>query len=479
MPSADGYMQLPDGTLKRKDKLENPSRNPSFPSIHSPLTVKEYHRTDLGNAERLIDSHGDTLKFGFAWNKWLIWDGIRWVKDNGEGIIGKAKDIVKDIYVEASETGDSGKRKELAQFALSCESAFKIEQMIKLARSEVAIKPDELDSGKELLNCQNGTIDLETGELLPHDRKHLITKIANVEYQANATYELWLRFLNEIMDNNQNLISFIQRALGYSLTGDISERCIFILYGLGANGKTTLLSVLGGILNDYALQTPTQTLMVKHYDGIPNDIARLKGARFVTATESETSQRLNEGLIKQLAGGDMVSARFMRGEFFDFMPTHKLWLATNHKPIIRGTDKAIWDRIRLIPFNVVIPEEKQDKHLVEKLLNEASGILNWAIEGCRKWQREGLGTPEEVREATNEYRNEMDILANWLEDNCLIGKEYSATAKVLYQDYQNWCNANGEKAISQRHFGLSLTERGFERLKDRNGMNYLGVGICE
>jgi putative DNA primase/helicase len=349
--------------------------------------------------------------------------------------------------------------------------------MISLAKSEVAIKPDQLDRDRWLLNCRNGLLDLETGQLLPHDRKHLITKLIDVEYLPSATCDLWLKFLNEIMGGNQDLIGFIQRALGYSLTGDISERCIFILYGSGANGKTTLLSVLGEILNDYALQTPTQTLMTKHFEGIPNDVARLKGARFVTATESETNQRLNEGLIKQLAGGDMVSARFMRGEFFDFMPTHKLWLATNHKPVIRGTDKAIWDRIRLIPFNVAIPEEKQDKHLSKKLLSEASGILNWAIKGCLKWQSEGLGTPPEVKEATQAYREEMDILANWLGDSCLTGKQYSASAKSLYQSYLNWCEENGEKHISQRQFGLSLTERGFVKGRDTKGIIWQGIGI--
>jgi putative DNA primase/helicase len=169
----------------------------------------------------------------------------------------------------------------------------------------------------------------------------------------------------------------------------------------------------------------------------------------------------------------------MRGEFFDFMPTHKLWLATNHKPIIRGTDKAIWDRIRLIPFNIAIPEEKQDKHLVDKLIVEAPGILKWAVEGCLEWQKGGLGTPEEVKEATNQYRNEMDILANWLEECCLVGEKYTASAKSLYQGYQSWCERNGERAFSQRQFGLSLGERGFEKFKDRWGIKYLGIGIKE
>lgn len=274
------------------------------------------------------------------------------------------------------------------------------------------------------------------------------------------------------------MIHFIQKAVGYSLTGNVSERVMFILYGKGANGKTTFLTVLKNLLDDYALQAPVSMLMVKKWDTIPNDIARLFRARFVSATEAEEGQRLAESLVKYITGGDIIVARFLHGEFFEFEPTHKIWLATNHKPIIRGTDKAIWDRIRLIPFNVTIPEEKQDKQLLEKLTQEFSGILTWAVQGCLLWQQEGLGYPEEIKMATQEYRDEMDILGNFISECCIVAKEAQAKSSELYQRYSDWCKENGEIAISQRSFGLKLQEKGFVKIKLPSGnIAYRGIGL--
>jgi putative DNA primase/helicase len=281
------------------------------------------------------------------------------------------------------------------------------------------------------------------------------------------------------MAGNSHLIGFLQRAVGYSLTGDTSERVLFILYGTGANGKTTLLETIRYALGDYALRTPVITLMSRRGDAVPNDVARLKGARLVSASEFEEGRRLAEGLVKDLTGGDTVSARFMRAEWFDFKPECKVWLGTNHKPLIRGSDNAIWDRIRLIPFNVRIPEQEQDKHLAQKLQLEAAGILAWAVQGCLQWQESGLDNPSEVSDATQTYRNEMDILADFIEDCCVENPKAEVTVKALHQAFVEWCDRNGEKPMTKTKLGLRLKEKGFTpgRQTGSTARVWKGIGL--
>lgn len=254
----------------------------------------------------------------------------------------------------------------------------------------------------------------------------------------------------------------MQKAIGYSLTGLTDEQCLFILYGHGANGKTTFLQVISRILAEYAMQTPTETLMVKGKGVISNDVARLKGTRFVIASEAEAGQQLAENLIKQMTGGDTLSARFLHQEYFDFKPTHKLFLGTNHKPVIRGTDHAIWRRIRLIPFEATIPESERDAKMTEKLFAEAEGILAWMVEGCRLWQSNGLGIPPAVKKATEGYRSEMDVIAQFIEDRCETGAEFSITNQDLYQAFSEWCSQNGEQIVTKKRLTQRLKELGYE-----------------
>ena len=253
--------------------------------------------------------------------------------------------------------------------------------------------------------------------------EHFITKLAPVNFEPDAACPRWLEFLSRIMDGNEQLIDFLQRAVGYALTGETSEQCLFIFYGSGANGKSTFLQTMSYVLGDYSMSTPTETLLVKRRGAIPNDVARLKGARFVIACEADAENRLAESLIKQMTGGDTISARFLHQEWFDFEPTHKVFFGTNHKPVIKGTDYAIWRRIRLVPFEITIPEGERDKNLPEKLKAEADGILAWAVQGCLVWQQQGLGVPEEVKAATDSYREEMDILGEFLKDRCRLSLE--------------------------------------------------------
>jgi putative DNA primase/helicase len=249
------------------------------------------------------------------------------------------------------------------------------------------------------------------------------------------------------------------------------------MYGSGANGKTTALETIRALLGDYAARTPAETLLARHDNAIPNDVAKLKGARFVSASETDEGRRLAEAQIKDLTGGDTISARFMRAEWFDFKPECKVWLSTNHKPVVRGTDRAIWDRLKLIPFDVRIPESQQDKKLLAKLQSELPGILAWAVRGCLEWQSEGLGVPDEVKSATEAYRSEMDVLAAFISDCCTLDTNLYAQATTLYQAYKRWCEDNGEKPKSQRFFGANLAERNFDRRRSGEKGSYVWYGI--
>lgn len=459
--------------------IESTDNNSEYGSAFQTSPTNNFNLTDMGNAERLVHYFGLEVRYCHAWKKWLVWDGTRWAVDKTDHIRHLAKDVVRRIYREAEYEADDRKRQDIAKHAMSSESEKRIRSMVSLAQSEVFITPEQLDLNPWLLTCLNGTINLENGKLMPHQTDHFISQLASVNYDTNRNCSLWLSFLDRIMDGNEHLISFMQRAIGYSLTGETSEQCLFIFYGSGANGKTTFLQTINAMLGEYAMQTPTETLLVKRRGAIPNDVARLKGARFVTASEAESEQRFAESLIKQMTGGDTLSARFLHQEWFDFEPTHKIFLGTNHKPVIKGTDNAIWRRIKLVPFEVTIPENERDLRLVDKLKTELPGILAWAVKGCLKWQKNGLGTPDEVRTATDDYRNEMDVLSEFLADCCVEGPLHEVRTKDLYPAYCNWCESNGDRPLAKRILGLKLKERGFLPVKvspDRS-RGWTGIGL--
>jgi putative DNA primase/helicase len=431
----------------------------------SPQPPQGYNLTDLGNAERFVAQHGENVRYCFPWRKWVVRAGARWERDEAGRVHRLAKGRVRGIYREASDAEDEDRRKALAKHAAASESETRIRAMIELAKSEVPVSPDELDADPWLLNVLNGTIELRTGGLREHRREDLITKLAPVEYDPQAEAPTWEAFLERVLPSEE-LRGFVQRAAGYSATGDTSEQCMFIHHGPGANGKSTFQETIAAALGDYAMRTPTETLLVKRSGGVPNDVARLKGARFVTASETEEGRRLAESLVKDLTGQDTISARFMWAEWFDFKPTHALHLSTNHKPEIRGTDPAIWRRIRLIPWAVTIPPAEQDRKLAEKLRGELPGILAWIVRGCSQWRREGLQAPEEVRQATRAYRAEMDVLAAFLADCCLRSEDEEAFAGELWGAWKRWCEETGEQAGSQKRFGGRLAERGFLNHRD-------------
>jgi putative DNA primase/helicase len=439
--------------------------------------VKIYNLTEMGNAERLVDLHGRDLRYCYLWEKWLVWDKTRWAIDTRGKIKRKAKDTIRHIYKEAAKVTDENQRKAIAKHAMSSERDAKIKAMLSLAESEPAIPvvPDELDVNPWLLNCLNGTLDLRTGELREHRREDLITKRVPVKYDPQAVCPRWDGFLDRIMDSNENLIFFLQRAVGYSLTGNTGEQCFFFAYGTGANGKSTFLDTILTMLGDYGRKTDFNTFLVSRQETIRNDIARLKGARFVPAIEVGDGKKLAEIIVKELTGGDTVTARFLFKEFFEFKPQFKIWLAANHKPLIYGTDWAIWRRIRLIPFNVTIPEDERDPDLTEKLAEELPGILAWAVRGCLEWQETGLNPPQEVIQATQAYRDEMDILGDFISQCCIVNPSVKAFGKDIYARYEEFCAENGEEQISKTLFGKKMKERGF--MPDRTARKRIWRGI--
>jgi putative DNA primase/helicase len=439
--------------------------------------------TDLGNAHRLVEAYGAHLRYCHPWNRWMVWDGQRWRIDSSGEVERKAKATVKNIYTTAGKSEDDEHRKRLAKHALRSESGGRIQAMIDLARSEpsIPIQPEDLDQNPILLNVANGTINLKKGTLLPYTPENYITKLAPVSFDPNAECPFWKEHLKKIFAGNDNLISYLQIGMGYSLTGLVDERVMFIEFGSGANGKTTTNETAADIMGDYAERTRTETLLVKREGSIPNDIAKLKGARFVYCSEAEEGKRLAESLIKDLSGGDKISARFMHGEWFTFQPSFKLWLATNHKPVIKGTDNAIWSRIRLIPFTVSIPEcdRKPRSRMIETLKPEFPGILKWMVEGVKDWFQFGLFTADEVKNAGEDYRAEMDVLGSFITDKCEIGESKECTSKDLYASYIKWCEETGEHPITQRNFGTRLKERGFKDTRKSHGgvRGWRGIGI--
>lgn len=472
---SNGKSSIPGG-----GSAEGASAKAGSPGKGSPSGV--YHLTDYGNAERLVDRHGKDLHYVHAWGKWLAWDGRRWKVDNSGEVKRRAKDTVRGIYAEAAAETDDQRRKALVSHAKASESRAKVDAMIGLAESEpgVPVAVEDLDTDPYLLNAYNGAIDLRTGKLQSHDRGDLITQLAPVEYDPRAQAPVWGAFLAEMIPSKE-VRQYLQKLAGYALTGKINEHILPILHGSGANGKSTLLNAVLEVVGEYGLQAANNMLVVKR-DAHPTDQADLFGKRFVTNMETEDGKRLAESRVKQLTGGDKVRARRMREDFWEFHPTHTLFLATNHKPEIRGTDHAIWRRIRLIPFTITIPLERQDKHLEDKLRAEMSGILAWAVEGCLLWQRDGLGEPREVMAATERYRGEMDVLAAFFADRCVINDLASTLATPLYREYCNWCEGAGEHAESQKKFGGRLRDLGFDSERKTRGdgkgqTEYFGIGI--
>lgn len=449
---------------------------------HLRIDPVEFALSDIGNAERFIHEHGEHFRHVARWNRDIVWDGKRWHLDEIGLADQLAKMTVRRMKDEANDIADKNRSAELWKHAHRTENNRKVKDLLERARKEagVTVLPDILDTDPWALNVGNGTIDLRTGDLRPHRREDFLTKLVPIDYNPDAQAPTFARAIDEIFDHNPKLVAFMRRAVGYSLTGIVSERCLFINWGSGHNGKSTVMAAFQHVFGEYAIQANADLLMARRPDTIPNDIARLKGARFVSAIETDDGRRLAEATVKQMTGGeDSIAARFLHGEFFDFKPTFHLWMATNHKPIVHGTDAAIWERIKLIPYTVFFPEDTRDKQLGEKLRAEQEGILAWMVMGALEWRETGLGVPDEVRTATSEYRAAMDVVADFIDERCLVGDRMQNSASAIYADYRSWSERAGEKPISQKRFGNQLAERGFRRSRDvSNRATWLGIDLA-
>jgi putative DNA primase/helicase len=441
----------------------------------------EERYSDLFNAKMMTREYGSEIRFCGPWKKWVIWDGRRWKRDDENLIYQMGIDTIRGMYKKSIPNKTKDEAMAMMEHAGRSESVRKIEAMIKAAawNKDINILPEILDRHSFIFNCRNGMIDLHSGRLLPHEKERMITKISPVKYDPEADCPVWKKFLKEIFDKNKDLINFIQRALGWALTGDNGSQAMFILYGNGANGKSTFINTVMKLMGDYATSTPTETFMQKKGDQASNDIARLKGTRFVSAMEAEYGGKLAEAVVKRLTGDDVISARFLYGEFFDFLPTFKIFMATNHKPKIGGTDNAIWRRIRMIPFEVSFSENKQDRKLSEKLENELPGILAWIVEGTLKWQKEGLGSAPAILEATSVYRQEMSAIETFLEEMCVKNPTTMVKSLFLYNAYKKWCEENNERVLSARGFGIRLGESGMDKVRLSKGFHWLGIELRE
>ncbi len=427
-------------------------------------TGRADRHTDAGNAVALVELHGHRFRWVPLWERWLVYDGRRWRHDTLGEVMQAAKAVAQHRWDEALAMEHGTARDKALGWARQCENAGRLDAMVRLARSEpgVAIDPDALDADPWLLNCGNGTLDLRNGELYAHDPADLITKVCAADYDPDAVAPTWDRFMREVQPD-PDMRDYLRRAVGYSLTGAQDEQCIFVSCGTGANGKSVWTGTLRRVLGDYARQASADILV--NAEAHPTGVADLQGARFVVASELDDGRRLAEATVKALTGGDRVKARFMRQDFFEFDPSHTLWLATNHRPIITGTDHGIWRRVKLIPWAVTIAETDQDRQLADRLSLELPGVLAWAVRGCAEWTMRGLADPDTVRDATADYRAEMDMLGTFLDDACIADPDARVQASDLYTAYTRWCDDNGERAVTQRRLGQALTERGFDRRK--------------
>jgi len=435
--------------------------------------------TDLGNCERLVNAFGQELKYCHPMKKWFHWDGMRWRPDSQSIATQRAMTTVRGIYTEAAAQDTVDKRQALSEWAVTSESAGHIKAMVDLARSvpDITVLPEQLDTNPWVFNTENGTIDLKTQKLTPHNPTDLITAVAGTTYEPNAKCPRWMKFLDEIFDGDDEIIEFIQRAVGYSLTGSTREQVLFLCWGDGANGKSTFLFVLEQVLRDYASNTPFDTFDARTQSATGNELARLKGKRLVIAIEAENERHLAEARVKAVTGGDKVTCRFLYGEFFEYLPEFKIWLAVNYKPIIRGTDHGMWRRICLIPFIMSFKGTKDDKNLRDILMTEKPGILAWCMRGEAKYLEVGLQIPEKLLQATAAYREEMDIVAQFLGENCTEDPKAEAATRDLYARYTYWSKDYGEKILSHRSFSLELARRGYKKIKANSQIRWRGVKL--
>ena len=484
---ADGRtygMATTDTAIRRTDAFygagfEHSSPLPSNEPSPLPTSIR-FPCTDSGNAELFARLYGDRLRFEHRRKRWLLWDGNRCKPDVDEEVLRLAKAAARHRYEQAATIEDLKERGAEAKWSITSESRMRLEAALALAQAErpIADSGEGWDANPWLLAVANGVVDLRTGLLRPGEPDDKITMTSSVEYHPDADCLRWERFLREVFGGQDDLLDYMWRAVGYGLTGETGEQCHFICWGSGWNGKTTFQRVQREVMGDYATNTSFSTLEMSGRYSIPNDLAALYSKRLVTASELNEAVRLNEARLKMLAGEDPVTARFLHGEFFTFVPVAKFWLSVNHKPIVSDDSTGFWRKVRLIPFTQSF-EGRADKGLKAALRGEYPGILAWMVRGCLEWQKRGLAPPDVVKAATEEYRSESDPVAVFLQERCLTGPDYVARAGALYKAYQDWSEEAGlgkHERLSNTKFGRIMGSR-FHKKEQGRGNFYQGIGL--
>ena len=454
------------------------------PGAESPDLVS-FLANDHGNAARLIAIHGEDLRFCHAFKKWLVWDGMRWAVDDTD----QARRLAKLTMLEFLRQAPAGDAAE--KFARASLDSRRISSLLSMAECEIFVRPADLDTDPFALNFLNGTVDLRTAVLREHRKADLITKLVRHQYRPGAKCPRWLAFLTQIMgavpdageaglQRADELIDYLQLALGYSITGEAGEKAVFVAHGSGDNGKTTMLSLVRDVTREYATVVGLDLLTTRdESNNVAAARAKLLGARFVTSSETEEGQRLSAARLKRICqgpGGEIEACRKFENPV-TFPETHKLWIDANHKPELPASDAAVWNRLHLIPFTVTIPKDRQDRELKTKLLKEAEGILAWLVEGARRWYATGLPDSKAVAKATTAWRVEMDRLSAYLDEHTSKADDPNARlpSRVLYENYKSWCESNGERALTQARFSRQMEAMGFVKERKESGIVWCGI----
>ena len=444
-------------------------------AINAILSTESYEPSDNGNARMFADIYGCDIRYIHEWKRWLVWNGKRWVDDT-EGLLHRKVDhFIRQTMAEyCGNINDHRKREDYFKHIAKSQNKYRIDGMLALAAEKLKISVNRLDADPWLFNVQNGTVDLTTGEIREHRRDDLLTKMADIKYDQTAECPTWRTFLHRIFadpstgEPRHDLIRFMQRSAGYALTGSVESQCFWILHGSGANGKTTFINALLHILGDYGLQGQQSLLLSDRNSQKSNseDEASLFGVRFATCSETEQRQRLNEAKIKRLTGGNRIAAMRKYEHQITFDATHKIWMDCNHRPTMRGDDYAMRRRIMLVPFEVRIPQGEQDGQLQKKLEAEASGILNWMLEGLKAWRHDGLNPPNIVMDAVNAYACENDVLGQFLAEYTQDNDAGRIAQSDIYAKYKMWAEDNGlSHPLTKPRLFQELQERGYGKAK--------------
>jgi putative DNA primase/helicase len=471
----------PNGNSKVKSDPENGEVEP----MASDDTADSLHRTDMGNSERLVKKYGDYIRFCHNNNSWYVWNGKQWLIDTTGNIERKATKTIRDFYHVAWAHPDKSTREKYGSWALKSEANPRIKAMIDLAKNVLPAEPDEFDSDIWYLNCHNGVVDLRTGNLIDHDPKLMQSKIAPVIYEPHADQTLWLRFLSDATGGDEELMAFLQRAAGYSLTGSVREEVLLFVHGPGAAGKSTFLESLRCAYGDYGSTMNFEVLLQKDYSsggaGPNAELAKLPGIRLCASEEVDQGKRMAEGLVKSLTGNTQISARQPHAKRpVEFIPQFKLWLVANDAPNVRADDDALWRRILRVPFEHIVPPEKRDRSLKEQLRNPDVGgraVLAWAVQGCLEWQHQGLNPPEMVVEATDALRQEMNPLADFFRECCLFLPHLRTKTNELRQVYEAWCRENGKKPVNGNRLAEALIRAKCEKTMINYSRGWFGIGL--